>query len=245
MKRLFCKFPILMSPPSPSTTNTSNSLYRVLPWWLPFGQVSWKMESRLQWLLGLSLRRVLPWCLPEQVKSLYRVLPWWLPFGESCERRNLAHNDYLGSAYVGSYPDAYPSESRSYIGSYPDGYPSESLLKDEISPTMTTWAQPISGPTLIAIRASQDPIAGPTLMVTPWGVSWKTESRPKWLLELSLYWVPPWRLPKHLTTQTMNVMPPQTAKQRIIESGLHHGTHTSTSRARDNTIKDKENHFYS
>jgi len=54
---------------------------------------------------------------------------------------SLAHNDYLGSAYVGSYPDAYPSESKAYIESYPAGYPSGSLVKDGVSPTTTTWAQ--------------------------------------------------------------------------------------------------------
>jgi len=62
------------------------------------------------------------------------------PFGESPERCSLAHSDYLGSAYIGSYPDGYPSESKAYIGSSPDDYLSGSLLKDGVSLTMTTWA---------------------------------------------------------------------------------------------------------
>jgi len=44
----------------------------------------------------------------------------------------------LDAAYIGSYPDGYPSESKAYIGSYVDGYPSGSLLKDGVSPTTTT-----------------------------------------------------------------------------------------------------------
>jgi len=63
----------------------------------------------------------------------------------------------------------YLSQSTAYIGSYPDGYPSESLLKDRGSPTMTARIHRVL--ILMATRASQQPIVGLTLTAIPWGVS--------------------------------------------------------------------------
>jgi len=65
--------------------------------------------------------------------------------------------------------DDHSSESTAYIGFYPDSYPSGSPLKDGGSPTMTARSQPKQVFTLTAARVSQQPISGPTLTAIPRG----------------------------------------------------------------------------